>query len=299
MRRILLTGGSGFVGRHIHRHLHQQGHAVRLVLRPGGRDRLAAPVAPTDIVETDDVFARDAAWWSRTCEGIDTVIHAAWYVEPGRYLDSPLQAACVAGTFALAQGAAEAGVGHFIGIGTCMEYRLPSDRLAIDAPLEPATLYAACKLSTYHMLREWFAQGDTVFSWCRIFYLFGEGEHAARLVPYLRQQLQAGQVARLSAGTQLRDFLDVDEAGAMIAGVVGTRQPGAINICSGQGTTIRAFAERIADEYGRRDLLEFGAARLHPSDPSAVVGICNAVRRAGSLPETSVEGPAEAPNQPS
>ncbi len=294
MSVVLLTGATGFIGRQIHKELTRKGHRVRVVLRPGTAARLAAPAA--DIIETDDLFARDAGWWAEACAGMDAVIHSAWYVEHGRYIDAPENAACVAGSFQLARGASEAGVRHFIGIGTCMEYRLPGERLEVSSPLEPANFYAACKLSTFHMLREWFARRDTLFSWCRVFYLHGEGEHPRRLAAYVHDQLARGETARLSAGTQLRDFLDVADAGAMIASLVDTRQPGAINICSGQPVTIRAFVERIADAYGRRDLLEFGTALPHPSDPAAVVGVCNLVKAAG-LPETNDESAAEAENQ--
>ena len=98
-----------------------------------------------------------------------------------------------------------------------------------------------------------------------------------RLAAYVRRQLEDGKTVQLTSGTQLRDFLDVSEAGAMIADVVETRQAGAINICSGEAVTIRTFVERIADEYGRRDLLEFGTVPPHASDPAAVVGVCNLV----------------------
>lgn len=293
MTRVVLTGATGFVGRQIHRALVKSGHEVIAVVRPGGQGRLGAPATT---IETADLFAETAEWWAKHLVGSSAVIHAAWYVEPGKYLDSDRNLDCVAGTLALARGALAAGVDHVIGVGTCMEYRLPSDRLDVDAPLAPSTLYAACKLSVYHMLTEYFAKTEATFSWCRLFYLHGEGEYATRLVPYIRERLGRGEVARLSAGTQLRDFLDVRQAGAMIADVVETGQPGAINICSGIPTTIRQLAERIADEYGRRDLLEFGTAAIHPSDPAAVVGLCNAITPT-RMPETLNESPVEAADQ--
>lgn len=273
MSVVLLTGATGFVGRSIHRYLVRRGHKVRAIVRPDALVRLAVPA--DSIVETPDIFARDADWFAEACEGVDAVIHAAWYVEHGRYLHAPENADCVQGSFALAQGAVRAGVRHVIGVGTCMEYRLPSESLSVDAPLQPANFYAACKLATFHMMLQWFALNETRFSWCRLFYLHGEGEHPDRIGAYLHRQLRAGERATLSAGTQLRDFLDVCAAGAMIAHVVDSGQPGVINICSGIPLTIRAFAEQIADGYGRRDLLQFGSRLPVPGDPAAVVGVCN------------------------
>lgn len=273
MKTVLLTGATGFVGRQIHRALRDAGFGVRAVVRTGGSDRLSAPAV--GIIETPDLFAHDAAWWQSACDGVDVVIHAAWYVTPGRYLTAPENLDCLAGSLALARGAAAAGVGHVIGIGTCFEYALPNDRLTVDAPLGPTTLYATAKLALYQTLAAYFQETATGFSWARLFYLYGEGEHPSRLVPYVRQRVSDGDVAQLSAGTQLRDFLDVEQAGAMIARVATTGQLGAINICSGAPITVRQLAERTADAFGRRDLLEFGTAPLRANDPAAVVGVCN------------------------
>lgn len=273
MKHIFVTGSSGFVGRQVVKALKARGYRVTAVLRTG---RVLPEGYRTDqTIGTPDVFAENAEWWRERLSGVDTVVHAAWYVEPGKYLDSPRNLDCVRGTLTLAQGAAAAGVKHFVGIGTCMEYRLPGDRLDVGHPLFPETLYAAAKLSLFHLLGHYFAGTGTGFSWCRLFYLYGEGEYPARLVPYVHAQLQKGEAAILSAGTQLRDFLDVAEAGRQIATVVETGQAGPVNICSGRAITIRQLVEGIADIYGRRDLLEFGAAAIHPKDPVAVVGVSN------------------------
>lgn len=291
---MLVTGASGFVGAQILKQLVNNGHEPRLVARPQAAARLSAHFDDSRIVACDDLFAQSAAWWEQTCTGVDAVIHAAWYVNPADYLDSEQNAACVSGSYMLAQGAARAGVRHFTGIGTCMEYALPSDRLGIDAATTPSTVYGACKLALFEVLDEFFTTTEVRFSWCRLFYLYGEGENEKRLFPYLKRCLETETRAQLGPGTQLRDYLDVCAAGALIADVIDTGQVGAINICSGRAVSIRQFAEGIADRYGRRDLLEFGVHQPHPRDPAAVVGIPNFIakpskRKAGheSSTETS------------
>lgn len=271
-RTVLLTGATGFVGRQIHKALVRQGDQVHAVVRTGTAERLACAAR---IIETPDLFAEDAAFWEKAAQGVDAVIHAAWVATPGQYLASPLNLDCVRGTLALAQGVAAARVPHVVGIGTCFEYALPSEHLTVDAPVGPDTLYATSKLATFQMLEAFFAGTDTTFSWARLFYLYGEGEHPNRLVAHIKAKLAAGEVARLSAGTQVRDFLDVAEAGAMVARIVASRQPGAINVCSGVPVTVRQLAERTADALGRRDLLDFGSAPPRPGDPTVVVGVCN------------------------
>ncbi|MGV3550821.1 NAD-dependent epimerase/dehydratase family protein [Rhizobium sp.] len=276
-RKILLTGASGFVGRQIARRLLAAGHRPVLVLRPGGYARTGLAGDAADIVETPDLFAENADWWRATLDGVNTVIHAAWYVEPGRYLDSPENIRCVEGSLTLAEAALHSGLRHFIGVGTCFEYRLPNDRITVDATLGPVTLYAAAKLALFRMLERRFEGSGTTLAWARLFYLFGEGEHPARLYPMLHRKLAAGEPVALSSGDKVRDFLDVAEAGRLIAGLVETGQTGPVNICSGKPVTIRAIAEQIADAYGRRDLLTFGTATVHPRDPMAVVGVPNVI----------------------
>lgn len=275
MKTILLTGASGFVGRQIARALAARGHRLRLVLRPGGLARSGLAGTDAKVIETDDLFAEDADWWVGHLAGVDTVIHAAWYVEPGQYLDSSRNIDCALGSLALAEGAIRAGVQHFIGIGTCFEYRLPNAAITATSELGPVTLYAAAKLGLYRMLERRFVDAGTRFTWARLFYLYGEGEHPARLFPTLHRKLSAGEPMLLSSGDKIRDFLDVAEAGRLIATLAETGQAGVANICSGHPVTIREVAEKIADLYEHRDLLEFGTASVHPRDPAAVAGSCN------------------------
>lgn len=268
---VLLTGATGFVGRHVLRTLEARGIPTRLVVRSGGSGPAATNVER--VITTRDLFAETAAWWADASLGVDTVIHAAWYTEPGKYLQSPKNLDCLEGTLRLARGAALSRVRRFVGVGTCFEYDLAGGVVSTGTPLGPATPYAGAKAGAYMALSQWLPPQGVEFVWCRLFYLYGEGEDPRRLVPYVRTRIAAGEPVELTDGTQIRDFLDVTDAARMIVDAATGSRQGAVNVCSGVGITVRALVEQIADEYGRRDLLRFGARPLNLVDPPVVIGV--------------------------
>jgi nucleoside-diphosphate-sugar epimerase len=270
---VLLTGATGFVGRQVLRALGERGVQVRLVIRDEKQCELVGQGCIESLVLSSDVFAEDDIWWAKVCRDVDIVINVAWYAEPGKYLQSSKNLDCLIGTLQMAKGAVQAGVRRFIGVGTCFEYELSSGTLSTESPLKPLTPYAGSKAAVFMALSQCLPQQGVEFAWCRLFYLHGEGEDARRLVPYLRTNLAAGLPVKLTSGKQIRDFLDVREAGQMIVETAMGPQLGPVNICSGIPITVRQLAEQIADEYGRRDLLEFGARPDNLIDPPYVVGL--------------------------
>ena len=145
--------------------------------------------------------------------------------------------------------------------------------LSTETPLRPLTPYAGAKAAAYVALSQVLPAYGIEFVWCRLFYLYGKGEDARRLVPYLREKLAAGETAELTSGNQIRDFIDVSEAGRLIGEAALGVVQGPINICSGIPITVKQLAENIADEYGRRDLLRFGTRPDNLIDPLCVVGL--------------------------
>lgn len=271
--RVLLTGATGFVGRQVVRALIAQNVKLRLVVREGKERQVETLQHDAEIIATKDLFAESADWWAEQCRDIDTVIHAAWYAEPGKYLQAPQNMDCLIGSLTLAKGAASAGVKRFVGIGTCFEYDLSSGVLSIGTPLNPLTPYAAAKVALYMSLSQWLPSQLLEFAWCRLFYLYGEGEDERRLVPYLRKQLAKGEPAELTSGNQIRDFLDVADAAQMIVDIALGNKTGPVNICSGIPVTVRQLAEQIANQFGRRDLLVLGARPENVCEPLCVVGV--------------------------
>jgi dTDP-6-deoxy-L-talose 4-dehydrogenase (NAD+) len=257
------------------RTLTKRGIQVNAIVRDGKHNLLPEHDCIKSIVTSPDLFAESSEWWANVCDGIDTVIHLAWYTEHGKYIQSPKNIDCLIGTMQLAKGAAEAGLRRFIGIGTCLEYDLTAGRLSIETSLRPLTTYAGTKVAAFTALSNWLPQEKVEFAWCRLFYLFGDGEDPRRLVPYLHSKLAAGEPAELTSGCQIRDFLDVEDAAEMIVNVALSDRQGPINICSERPITIRQLAQKIADKYGRHDLLKFGVRTESIFDPQCVLGVLN------------------------
>jgi len=271
-KRILITGASGFVGRQVLKYLMTEDVLVTLVVREGKELLFLNNSVVESIILTQDLFAETDEWWANVLDSIDTVIHLAWYVQPGKYLEAPQNIDCLIGTLNLAKGAARAGVRRFIAAGTCFEYDLSKGALTVETRLNPLTPYASAKVALYIALSSWLTEQSIEFSWCRLFYLYGEGEHKNRLAPYVHKQLQNSEIVKLTSGKQIRDYLDVSVAGARIAEIALGIQTGPVNICSGNPITVREFVENIADEYGARHLLKFDAIPDRENDPPLVVG---------------------------
>jgi dTDP-6-deoxy-L-talose 4-dehydrogenase (NAD+) len=269
----LITGGSGFVGRHVVAALARNGFLIRAVVRSGKQHALPQGIDYESVVESPDIFNENTEWWQTACRDVDTLIHLAWYAEPGYYLTSPLNVPCLTGTCSLAAGAIDAGVRRIVGVGTCFEYDVSQCYLSTKTPLRPTTLYAATKTAAFLTLSQMCQNAEVSFAWCRLFYLFGEGENPRRLVPYVRTQLAAHKQVDLTHGNQIRDFLDVAIAACQIVEIASSDITGPVNVCSGKPCTVRQFVESIADETGDRHLLRFGARQENLVDPPCVVGV--------------------------
>jgi dTDP-6-deoxy-L-talose 4-dehydrogenase (NAD+) len=273
--RILITGCTGFVGRQVVKSLPVDSTRLRLIVREGKENDAKAIRDDAEVVTTRDLFAENIEWWKLQCTDIDVVIHIAWYVEPGLYLDSPKNFDCLLGSLSLVRGGLLAGVKRIVGLGTCFEYDVTAGVLSIDTPLKPTTPYAATKAALYTALSQLIPNAGAEFAWCRLFYLFGEGEDPRRLVAHLHKKLQNGEQVDLTTGEQIRDFLDVTQAGKQISDVALGTQVGPINICSGIPITVRELALKIANDYQRIDLLRFGERKNNFLDPPSVLGLSN------------------------
>ncbi|MDO9425880.1 MAG: NAD(P)-dependent oxidoreductase [Methylobacterium sp.] len=260
--KVLVTGASGFVGRHAVPALAARGYAVHAVARA---PMSGAVVHAADLLDEAQRRALVAA------VAPSHLLHLAWDAEPGRYWTSPSNLDWVAASLDLARSFVEAGGRRLVVSGTCAEYRWDSPRFdEATSACRPATLYGAAKDGARRILSEYAASVGLSFAWGRLFYLYGPGERRGRLVSDAVHALLAGEAFPTSPGHQRRDFLHVLDAAGALAALLDGPVTGAVNIGSGTAVPVRTLLDGLAERTGRPDLLDYGARALGPSEPAVI-----------------------------
>jgi nucleoside-diphosphate-sugar epimerase len=203
----------------------------------------------------------------------DALLHLAWVVDPNRFWTAPENADWSDATLQLARSALETGTGRIVGVGTCFEYAWPDDGNCDEkiTPIIPTTPYAIAKNAARQALANLCARESISFAWARLFFPYGPFEHQSRLVPSLAINLARRVRAPLSSGSQIRDYIDVRDAGDALAALTLSDVTGEVNIASGQPVTLAEIADCLGRIAGRPDLIARGALPDRPNEPRRIV----------------------------
>lgn len=275
MKRILLTGATGFIGQHCLRLLASETdeiHALAFtaretyipgvtwhradLLEAGQSGKLLALVRPTHL------------------------LHLAWFAVPGKYWSSLENLSWLAASVHLLKEFVEHDGQRAVIAGTCAEYDWQNGLCSeYQTSLSPDSLYGTCKNALQQVLAAVAEKKLLSAAWGRIFQVYGPGEHRARLIPSVIGTLMEGKNARCSEGSQIRDFIHVEDVAGALVALLYSDISGPVNIASGHPVPVKDVVQRIARILESETLVQFGSLGKATEEPPFVVADVTRLRQ--------------------
>lgn len=269
MKKVLLTGASGFIGRHSIPFLLDKGYEVHAVFYE----------KEPNFIQKENLFWHQCNLlnFSDQKNLFDKVkpshiLHLAWYAVPGKYWTSLENFRWVQASLEILRNFVKQGGIRALFAGTSAEYDWSygycSEKVT---PLRPSTPYGTCKKSLHEMLEQFSIQTGLSYAWGRVFFLYGPHEYPERLVASFICSLLKNKVAHCLHGNLIRDFLHVQDAASAFVSLLESNITGPVNIASGNPTTIKDVANIIAAKLNKRELVRFGENAYTSNEPRLLV----------------------------
>jgi UDP-glucose 4-epimerase len=260
-KRVLVTGGAGFIGSELVRQLAAAGARVTVLdnLVNGRRENLAdIPAGGGPRLVVGDV--RDSGLVAELLRGTEVVFHLATLgVRHSLHSPEENHEVNAAATLRLLGLARAAGVGRFVHVSTSEVYGTAlATPMTEEHPTLPTTVYGAAKLAGESYARAYHRSYGFPAVVVRPFNAYGPRSHhegdCGEVIPKFMLRCLAGRpVVIFGDGTQTRDFTFVGDsaAGILAAGLADAAVGETVNIGNGRETPIRELAEAVARTLGR------------------------------------------------
>ena len=239
MATIMVTGGAGFIGTHLCKHLHDSGHQIISLDCNHVGDK------PWGCVNAD---IRD----SLELDGIDIIVHLAAQISVPISIEHPDETLSVNvdGTSSIIAAAESSGVKRILFASSAAVYG-DSDQVPVseEAPLIPQSPYAVSKIIGEELLRRSEIESCSL----RFFNVYGPNQSAeggyAAVIPAFKKAIAEGKECTIFGdGTQIRDFIHIDDLVRIIGlAIAAEKLPLELNIASGEATSLLDLIEILGE----------------------------------------------------
>lgn len=289
MKRAIITGGTGFIGRHLVSVLYENSIDVIMLVREGS-STIVAPYDGIKVVRYDpqnleslfeEEFPSDAVFYHLAWEGVDG----------GQKNAIDIQMNNIYSSVRMMEFAHRIGVNKFIAAGTVAEYVFSENAIDINEKQSPNDIYGACKVASHYILEVLARQLGIDFIWTVLPSTYGSERKGTNILSYTIDSLLAGEVPMYGDLRQMWDFLGVDEVARALYLIGEKGKAGkTYGIGSGEYKTLREYVEIIRDIINPD--LELGIGKI-PSYSltafSSCVNIEELTADTGFIPEVDFE----------
>jgi UDP-glucose 4-epimerase len=254
MQRVIITGGTGFVGSNLVRRLLQDGHEIHLLVRPGYSSWRIQDIQ--NDINLHEIEFQDF----EAIKGCVRFIRPGWVFHlaaSGAYswqtdLSAMVQTN-ILGTIHLVEACLETGFETFVNTGSSSEYGFKKTAPSETAWLEPNSHYAVTKASASLYCRYTAQSRNVRLYTLRLYSVFGPYEDPRRLMPTLIRAGLRHELPPLVNPDTARDYIYTDDVveAYLRAATQSDQEPGAIyNIGSGVQTSLREVVRVARQELG-------------------------------------------------
>ena len=261
MKRILVTGGAGFIGSHIVE-LFQGKCEIRVLdsFRTGRRSNLNG--LNCELIEGD---VSDRATVAEAVKGVDYIFHLAALVSVPESMEKIVECNRInaEGTIILLEEAAKAGVKKLVLSTSAANYgdNPVSPKVETMTP-EPKSPYSITKLDGEYYCAMFTATGRLQTACLRYFNVFGprqnpKSAYAAAVPIFISKALANEDITIFGDGEQTRDFVFVKDIAAANAFMAEHPFTGVYNVAYGGRMTINSLAKMIVDILGSKSKIVY------------------------------------------
>ena len=288
MKKVLVTGATGFLGSHVLPILQLHDFQVHTVGRRGtvhSASQIRHHVC--DLMQPE--AARDVVRKIRPTH----LLHLAWCADAGSFWNSPDNLKWLSVTEALCESLAEFGGVRAVGIGSCAEYDWSrgSTFTEFDCHGTPTTLYGQTKREAGERLSALAKSTQVSAAWGRLFFVYGPGGHPQRVPGAMITSLINNEVTPCPAGTQWRDYIYIRDAATATVRLLESTVNGPVNIATGQPVQVVELITAASIASGNPQLLRIGEVPSQSTNnPDRIVAnIDRLVGEVGFRPIVSLE----------
>lgn len=230
--RVLITGASGFIGRHLLDVFLEQYEVYATYLKNKGSE--SHKWVYLDILNTSQV--------SEVLQKIkpDYLIHTAWYVEHGAFWNSPLNIPHIHGTLHLWKKFIEYGGKKALFLGSGVE------KFPFGGSYHCNNVYGQSKIITSKLIEDY---GNIPYVWGRIFGVYGPFESLKRFIPYVVNSYLQKEIPFLKNPSVSYDYIYVKTLAKLLRTVLFSDITGICDLGSGQVFSLGEIANLIHKKF--------------------------------------------------
>lgn len=267
MKRVLVTGASGFLGQQCLQQLllrDYEIHAISSSVQDKQNDIHWHQLDLSDYAKTNQIVKE---------VGATHLMHLAWRAAHSGLWNAMDNQPWVGISINLLDAFREHGGKRVVGVGSCGEYDWRQG-ICVEglSPTQPDTFYGVCKGAVRDVFMDIGQRTDLSIAWARPFFIYGPGEHPSRLVSNVIVSLLKGEEALCSHGRQVRDYLHSQDVADGLVTLLESSVEETINISSGEFTSLRDIISFIGQELKKPELVKLGAREAAAHEPPVIIG---------------------------